>query len=144
MQLFFSKYPWDNPLQECVATFDPQLQDLFAQHPGSTKPSSAARIIQTAVTSDTLSCLAGVFIVEVTMFSVVFTNSLPNGHKEMFSGWKSSYYPSCNCNTNIEPLIVSASEHSFEIKYRYSEFLTNNCIMLETNKLKMTVMFSHS
>lgn len=62
------------------------------------------------------------------MFSVMFTNSLLNRHKETFSGWKSSYHSSCNCKKNIEPLIIRTSEHSFEIKYKYSEFLTNNCL----------------
>lgn len=79
-------------------TFEYQLQEVFAQHPGSTKPSNIENIIHATAIDDTLSCLNCVLIVEVTMFSIIFTNSLLNRHKEMFSGWKSFHHSSCNKN----------------------------------------------
>lgn len=67
--------------------FDYELQ-VFSQHPGSTKPSYIESIIHATAICDTLSCLNCVLIVEVAtiLFSTIFTNSLLNRHKEMFSG----------------------------------------------------------
>lgn len=90
-------------------------------------PSYTECIIHTTAIHDILSCLSCVLIVEATMFSTIFTNSLLNRHKEMFSVWKSFHHSSCNFNKH-RTLKMSTLEHFLEIKYMCTEFLPNNCL----------------